>query len=125
VQIYLAGHNQDEGRRIAYKLRRSGYSVISSWLTEKRFGREEYTERQCRSMAKRDVQEIGECDALILMAGPDLYPGGKFVEAGIAFGLGKSVIVLGRRENMLLWHPNIIAVQDVRALLDALPEKEE
>ena len=73
-------------------------------------------------MAKRDVQEIRECDALVLMAGPDLYPGGKFVEAGIAFGLRKLVIVFGRRENILLWHPDIIAVQDVRALIEALPD---
>jgi len=52
-------------------------------------------------------------DALILLAGPDKYSGGKFVEAGIAIGAGKRVIVIGRRENMLLWHPQVDRVDTV------------
>ena len=111
MKIYIASHNQDEGRRLKTLLRRAGYVVVSSWLTDKRFGQEKYTLRQCRQIARRDVREVLQCDLLILMAGPDLYPGGKFIEAGVALGSGAHLVVLGRRENMVLWHPRILAVE--------------
>jgi hypothetical protein len=56
-------------------------------------------------IATEDVIDVINCDSLVLVSGPDKYLGGKFVEAGIAIGLGKRVIIIGRRENMLLWHP--------------------
>jgi hypothetical protein len=65
--------------------------------------------------------DVMSCDVLVLIAGPDRYSGGKFVEAGIAIGAGKRVIVMGRRENMLLWNPDIDAVDtpdEVCALLN-------
>jgi len=120
MKIYIASHNQDDGRRLKTLLLRAGYIVVSSWLTDKRFGREKYTPRQCRQIARRDVCEVLQCDILVLIAGPDLYPGGKFIEAGVALGSGARLIVLGRRENMMLWHPRILAVEtadDLKACL--------
>ncbi len=54
-----------------------------------------------------DAGQVAECDCLVLIAGRDKYNGGKFVETGIAMGLKKIVIIIGHRENMLLWHPSI------------------
>jgi len=61
-----------------------------------------------------------DCDALVLVAGKEKYSGGKFVEAGIAIGLGKRVVVLGRRENMLLWHPLVTSVEEPEDISGAL-----
>ena len=43
----------------------------------------------------------------MLISGPDKYSGGKFVEVGIAVGLDKSVVVIGHRENTLLYLDDI------------------
>lgn len=79
-----------------------------------------YTEAQREAVAQMDLEDIKGSDALILLAGPEKYSGGKFVEAGYAMGKGKPVVIVGRRENMLLWLPSIIQVNSVRDALALL-----
>jgi hypothetical protein len=51
----------------------------------------------------------------------DLWGPGTSVEAGIAIGAGKAVVVLGHRENRLLWHPLVVAaVPGTEELVDVL-----
>jgi nucleoside 2-deoxyribosyltransferase len=111
ARIYVASHCRWAGLHVASVLEAAGHMIVSSWLKEP-FGRvEEYSDDDRKRIAKMDFTDIRRGDFLVLVAGPDRYPGGKFVEAGIALGLGKTVIVIGRRENMLLWHPDIITAE--------------
>lgn len=57
---------------------------------------------------------------LVLLAGPDKYTGGKFVEAGFALGRGFDVVVVGRIENGMLHHPSVTNVADVESLITYL-----
>ena len=74
----------------------------------------------CYADTRMELPPLAGAAQLVLVAGPDRYPGGKFVEAGIAMGLGKPVVVLGHRENMLLWHPDVHAVETIDRLVEYL-----
>lgn len=80
---------------------------------------DDHEDKEKSRIAKEDADGVESSDALVLVAGPDRYSGGKFVEVGIALGMRKLVVVIGRRENMLLWHPSVMATDDPR-LVDGL-----
>lgn len=67
-----------------------------------------------------NFNDIRWSDALVLIAGPEKYSGGKFIEAGYAFGLGECVLILGRRENLQLHGHPMKQVRTRRELLSAL-----
>ena len=103
MKIYIASHSRWAALHVASVLRSRGHEICSRWIN-KPFNRvADYTEQEREVIATEDVIDVINCDSLVLVSGPDKYPGGKFVEAGIAIGLGKRVIIIGRRENMLLW----------------------
>ncbi|MES9872495.1 MAG: nucleoside 2-deoxyribosyltransferase [Candidatus Sedimenticola sp. 6PFRAG7] len=108
MKIYIAGHNQE----IAISIREEilllrDHKVTARWL-DKEFNRtDEHSERERVMIAQEDYDDITSADALLLIASHKRVPGGKFVEAGIALGQGKPVHVIGHRENMLMWHPDV------------------
>jgi nucleoside 2-deoxyribosyltransferase len=110
MKIYVAAHCRWAGLHAASVLKSSGHEITSRWLQKTFLPVSEHTPEERCEIALEDVEDVLRADALVLVAGPDKYSGGKFVEAGIALGLGKSVVVIGRRENMLLWHPAVVAV---------------
>lgn len=116
VKIYVASHCRWAASHVATVLRKQGHNVTSRWHDKAFNPTSRHTELECRAIAAEDVEDVQTADTLVLVAGPDKYSGGKFVEAGIALGLGKRVVVLGRRENMLLWHPNVEQVDDPRGI---------
>lgn len=117
--FYIAGHNQEECRKIRESLR-GVVEIKASWL-DGSFGKtDEYSEDQRRQIAATDAAEARSCDGLILVASPYRVPGGKFVEAGVAIGCGIPVYVIGHRENMLMWHPLVIQVDSVDDLIGML-----
>ena len=65
-----------------------------------------------------------ESDGLVLLACEGSCPGGKFVETGIALGTYSPVWVIGRRENMLMWHPWIVAKQSIEEVIQDIKEGE-
>lgn len=106
MKVYVACHNPDLAEGIANKLRKRGWEITSRWHDGRPFKpTEEHTHQERMDIAMMDVDGVTAADAVVLIAGPEKYSGGKFVEAGIAIGQGKPVYVVGRRENMLLWHP--------------------
>lgn len=120
MKIYIASHSQELARALAEKLVAAGHTITSSWLAVPFNPTVTHTGQERQLIAAQDTQDVLDADVLVLMAGPDKYPGGKFVEAGIAMGAGRKVFVLGRRENMLLWHPAITAAETVEELIAAL-----
>lgn len=107
MKLYIAGNNQEEARAVAGILRAAGHTITSRWLEEDFSRTSEYTEQDRERIASIDLEDVTLADALVICASPRRVPGGKFVEAGIAMGQGKTVYVLGHRENMLLWHPQV------------------
>lgn len=118
-KVYIASHSKDLAIEARDVLVSKGCEVISTWLDGEFKRTAEYTEAERRDIAARDAAEVYRADMLVLIAGDQYFAGGKFVEAGIALGLGRRVVVVGRRENMLLWHP---VVEQVDRVDDIDPE---
>ena len=107
MKVYVACHSLGLALDQAELLKAEGHEIVSRWLQEPFLKTGEYTVEDRQRIASMDFDDIAACDMVLLIAGPEKYSGGKFVEAGIALGLGKRVAVTGGRENMLLWHPTV------------------
>lgn len=103
MKIYIASHSQEEARKVCELCVRAGHTVTSQWLTEDFSKTASYTDTDRLRVAELDRDDILAADTLLLLAGPRKCPGGKFVETGIALGAGKRVVVVGARENLLLY----------------------
>lgn len=103
MRIYIACHSRELAEEFASELRSEGHEITSLWHGKAFNPTESHTLAQRHSIAIEDLNDIRRADALVLVGGPDKYSGGKFVEAGIAYGLGKAVYVEGRFENMLTY----------------------
>lgn len=112
MRIYIASHSQPEAASLAETLLKWGHEITSRWIKTPLYPTTEYIISDRRRIAQEDVEDVQSADTLVLISGPDKYSGGKFVETGIALALHKNVIVIGRRENMLIWHPRVTAVED-------------
>lgn len=111
MKVYVASHCRWAAQHVADMLSESSRIEITSRWHYKAFNpTETHTEQERFEIAQEDFDDVTEADVLVLIAGSERYPGGKFVETGIALGQGKQVIVIGRRENMLIWLPSIIQV---------------
>ncbi len=102
MRIYIACHSKESATDFAETVP-EWVSVVSRWHSKEFLPTENHTESERYSIAIEDANDIRRADALVLIAGDEKYSGGKFVEAGIAYGLGKPVYVVGRRENMLTY----------------------
>jgi hypothetical protein len=124
--VYISSHDKGEAEKLAAALRAAGHNVVSTWQDEP-----PYPEGKLNNAPDDDKVAGAEVNVaiiarrtavLVLIAGPDKYTGGKFVEAGVALAVGARVVVLGRRENALLYHPKVDAVSDVDALITYLED---
>lgn len=108
MKLYVAGSDVMWARQVATELKGQGFAITSTWHDHSIMPTKFYPEHERTRIAQMDAEQIGRADALVLLETVSGYcPGGKFVEAGIALGQGKKVLVLGQRENMLLWHPSV------------------
>ena len=123
MKIYVAGHNQDDSRKVANSLKDVGHKITSTWLEEDFKKVDSYNQEDKMSIASKDVHEVVSSDCLVLLASPYRVPGGKFVEVGAALGNNKKVYVLGHRENMLMWHPLVYQFDSVENLIRELFSK--
>lgn len=60
--------------------------------------------------AKEDLRDVVDCDYLIAFTEQprsNSSRGGRHVELGIAIGLGKTVLIVGPRENIFCWLPEV------------------
>lgn len=122
MRFYVAAHSQEEARKVADLLKAAGHTICSTWLHEDYKRTTEYTGEERRAIANKDAMEVANSDAIMLLASPYRVPGGKFVEVGVAIGLGKPVYVLGHRENMLMWHDLVRQFNSAEDLIVRLSE---
>lgn len=113
MKVYIASHDSQSAESIAIDLLAAGIDVGSTWHRHPLPRTASLSGCARKAIAISDIEEIDACDAVLLESGPEKYAGGKFVEAGYALGRGKTVVVLGRRENLLLWHPSFLFAETV------------
>jgi hypothetical protein len=110
MRFYVAAHDKLLASLVSRVITAAGHDCTSTWLKSEFLPTKDHTIEERMSIAFEDFEDVCSSDVLVLVAGDEKYSGGKFVEAGIAMGRGIPVIVIGRRENMLLWHHSVMQV---------------
>lgn len=118
MKIYISSHSRKLGNKIAELIvQRTGHKINARWLDMPYTPTSSMTHVDKQQAADVDLSDIYSSDILILVSGKDKYSGGKFVEAGFAIGLNKQVIILGQRENVLLYAPGTLLFEEFEDML--------
>jgi hypothetical protein len=109
-------------------LLKAGHTVTSTWhdLEFKRIA--ETTDEERRAGADRNLDQIFESDALVLITPKDYMPGGLYVEAGAALGIGLPVFSVGYRPgglrgNFIMYHSLVSQYATIEGAVQAMEEK--
>lgn len=122
MTIYVACHDQKLAREVADAIGDAGFETTSRWLLQPFGPSNAFPEADRWRFAAENFDDVRRADVLVLVAGPDRYSGGKFIEAGFAYGLGKPVVILGRRENVRCYGSHMKQVEDVAELVETLKQ---
>ncbi len=128
MKIYIASHSRENALELAEKLNERGHTVTSRWIwldTKFHMGMRAYSASERSDLATMDEEDVrAAVDGVVVIAEPEgrMVPGGKHVESGIALGLGRSLCVIGRRENVFHWHPKVRVFRDSGEYLRHLVE---
>lgn len=108
----------------------AGFDVVSRWIdlhvpkpeNSIELGWAEANEEIMRREAYNDIEDVKECDVLVLM---NIQPRnfestGKAVETGIALILDKKVVLVGDKTNVFHYHDNVTQVNGVTEAIDFL-----
>ena len=102
----------------ASELEAEGHEVISRWISGFQEG---HPDDEC---AMTDEEDVRRADILVFFAESaemgDRGGGGRHVEFGIAYALGKSIIVVGHPENLFHSLPGIIVAADWSEAMQAI-----
>lgn len=120
LAVYIACHDQELALDLAVYLRGEGFAITSRWLAKPFGPSNTFPETDRWGFANDNFDDVRISDALVLIAGPDRYSGGKFVETGFAYALGKHVVIFGRRENMQCYGNHMKAVVTREELVEVL-----
>jgi nucleoside 2-deoxyribosyltransferase len=118
MKFYLATQKQENARPVRDALVALGHTCTATWLDLAGYASIPSDDAQRAKAATTCQREVVEADVLILIAEPDgsLVRGGKHVETGMAMAWGKRVYVLGKRENVFHWHPNVTVCETLEEL---------
>lgn len=118
MKVYISCHHRDPANELAAALTAAGHSVVSTWHSEDSPRPEIGDVAAWYVKAANNLEAIAtRAEAIVLVAGPDRYPGGKFVEAGYAMGLGLRVFTVGGCENGMLRNEFVMHAHDTTDLL--------
>lgn len=130
MKVYLAAasHRREEIKKVAKELRLLGIDVQARWLEELQVGQSNLSEKFSREMALMDVHDVREADILIRFTDDLDFPyvrarlatGARMFEMGYAYAQGKPIIVVGGRQPIFDYLPNIVHVKDVDELKNYL-----
>ncbi len=129
MKFFIASHSQTEADALRQLLELRGHLVTSRWITkDTKFhrGTSAYTDAERSTLARMDEEDVRLADdGLVLIAEPSgrCVPGGKHVETGIALALGRPIYVIGRRENIFHWHPEVKVFADTDAFISHIDQQ--
>lgn len=124
-KIYLAASfsRMDEMREHRTVLEADGHTVVSRWLDETHGKHSVFwdqndanTANACAAFAERDLADLENAEILVFFANDPLVPwvgGGRHVELGYALALNKEVYLIGEREHVFTYLPDVIKVRDL------------
>ena len=115
MKVYLAGAYawKDELKIRAQELENLGVTVTSRWLDEKyapTIKIADVPEKERVQTAIDDLKDIDRADAIVLFSVEPTVPivrGGRHVEFGYAIGIGKTLYVIGPKENIFHYMPEV------------------
>jgi len=118
MKVYIATSFHDKERAIfvASLLKENGHEITCPWWLSKVPTAEE---------AIKDIQSIRECDVILgLFEKPFVYKGAIF-ELGIAYILGKSIIIVGEELDSMVFMllPEFVQVKSVDKAMKLLKDK--
>lgn len=121
MKLYLASKYSDMEKlnKIGTILENMGHSITSKWLKGKEEG-------QSRSdAALMDADDVDRADGLVLFTEPKgtyTTGGGRHWEFGYAYGKNKKCFVVGDKEHIFCHLPDVVVVDNLHALMDALEQ---
>jgi nucleoside 2-deoxyribosyltransferase len=128
IKIYLAAQYswRDQVKAHAKVLEDAGYEITSTWLKERKGSGTELTDlsnRFLREHAANDLRDIQAADMVIFFSvGPTELTkrGGRHVEFGLAYAMGKRIVVCGPKENIFHYLDEIVQFNTFEDLMKAL-----
>lgn len=115
------------------QLKSLGFDVVSTWMDESHDGNihtEQLTVEEHIFYGTRDLKEIDQCDMLVLnqpsptevvtMNPRYLSRGGRHTEFGYALKAGKALVVIGERENIFHFQPEVVSCNNWEAFISWL-----
>jgi len=142
MRVYLAAawSRREEIEEVAVRLRKLGVTVTSNWLTEEKAQQTGAREKFLRDRAYLDLNDVDEADAIVRFAdstgdlnlthdGVQLAPshlmsGARHFEFGYAKAKGKTLYVVGGKQNVFDRLDGIVHVKDVDELCHVLSQEE-
>jgi hypothetical protein len=87
----------------------NGYDIISKWIDIPDKFSQDSSGMDYKRLWLNCVQDVRDCDVLVMYAEPGEVMKGALIELGIALGLGKEIIVAGDLGDNGTWwnHPNV------------------
>jgi nucleoside 2-deoxyribosyltransferase len=114
VKLYLAAlySRRDEMEICADYLKNCGFEITSSWV----YGAEENEGRTREQNAIMDLEDVDKADIVLSFTHPRgtlTTGGGRHVEFGYAHAKGKQQVLIGERENVFHYLPNVEVYPDL------------
>lgn len=132
MKIYLAAAwgRREEVLEVAGRLRAVGVDITSSWLTEEEGMTTGGKERFLRGRAYVDLQDVDRADAIVRFADVNLkqtvskalVSGARMFEFGYAKAKGKTLYVVGGKQNVFDRLDGIVHVKNVDSLVRLLKQ---
>lgn len=119
LKIYVAGKwkEREKVRSIMDMFESRGHIITCDWTKhiapEKIDKDHDWAQNGHKTYAEEDLEGVKNCDILVAyMPDPDVFYKGAWIEIGIALGLNKKVIIIGKDiTTVFLGLPNVIVVQ--------------
>jgi nucleoside 2-deoxyribosyltransferase len=114
VKLYLAAlySRRAEMEVCANFLKNKGFEITSSWV----YGAEENEGRTREQNAIMDLGDVDKADIVVSFThaqGTLTKGGGRHVEFGYAYAKGKKLVIIGDRENVFHYLPNVEVFPDL------------
>jgi nucleoside 2-deoxyribosyltransferase len=126
IKIYLAASwsRKAEIADVAKELQKEGYIITSRWLNQEKVVKGISLEAFRRQRAKIDVADVKRADVLVRFSDDlsrkfvpsNLATGARMFETGLAYALGKKIIVVSGHQPIFDYLPTIMHVRHVSEL---------
>jgi nucleoside 2-deoxyribosyltransferase len=136
MKVYLAAawSRRAEIEEVAVRLRKLGVEVTSNWLTEEKAQQTGAMEKFLRDRAYLDLNDVACADAIVRFTDPEfiakaayvatsLASGARHFEMGYAKALGKTMYVVGGKQNVFDRLDGVVHLKDVDELCQVLSQE--